>query len=1648
MLLLHFLPVTTPGRAEDVIRSFSDGEKEIILAFSGEGTETLTFEMPVRTRLVESGMLMERLRELALSAESGGQLPNLAGAESGDYDVDGDTDIVIFTAGPDDILLLVNQGDGTFVRENVPNGYSALGGALGDADNDGDLDMAVMGNGDNRLYTWNGDRFTHDIEFGNATSRCACWGDINNDGWPDLVVGNQGENQLYVRFGDGYQSALLFGEHKTNSVACGDIDNDGLLDVVVGNEGPDYFFRNLGTGQFSQVMLAGSGNTNSISLSDMNGDGRPEILAGMEGNNRIYWYQGPGAFDHTELESSLSTTSLLPSDLNLDGHMDLVEGNWGGENRILLSDGEGDFATGPELGWGATVELLPGDFDRDGDPDVMALNSNDRWELYRSGFCTDLRITVDVGADTHTDAEMPHHFPGNSFNSEFGTLNTTACAWGDYDNDGDPDLAIGNYGGQNFLYTNDGRGNFIAMLQFASGLPLSMDWGDYDRDGDLDLAVGNNGQNHLFTNTGSGFDQRSDFGGGYSTAVKWTDANVDGKPDLVAVNYLSDNGLYINRGTYFEESKPFGGGNSVSLAVGDYDSDGDPDVAIGKMHSEPNKLFVNQGDATFIGVNKFGSRSILSMKWGDLDRDGDLDLVSGVKDGNNAVHINNEGVFQETAGPGVLNAVTMELTDYDLDGCLDVVAASLSGEMECYLGDGEGGFDLDKRVELNLSITSMDVARADGDAYPDLALVTTSQNLYCPNSGDTLILRNMKGAVNEHVVSREEDEIDGNVSVPITVSSDGQGRIRLSQLELTYTVPPGCHGIPSIFSLEEDTMDETVCDLSTFFYDDMDRSTDLLFSVAYNSLEGIIGCYIDQGRYLAVDAFTGHENDNFTGLLELRVKAADSSNLSVTSDPFTVTISDVNDPPVPKRPMDDIVINESETFRLDLADGRYFVDGDGDDLFFDALLDPMNEAGGSRNTSVGVEDGILEIETDENSTFRDVPLWIFADDDEDVNMIGSSTDFVSQTVNLTILDRNDPPVLRQMDDVIMSVGQDRNDAFNVEDYVIDSDTPGDELTIKVEELSDEENFDVKVDWNHFVDIKLKKLDHSGVCTVRLSVSDGEYTAFGHFDIIVRERNSPPTCSLILPRDGAIIPTSSVELMWEGDDEDGDSLRYNIYFSRSSSGGGFHREDHKETSIIIDGLLDDTTYYWQVFPEDALDEGKCLDSMFSFTVDLDVDVPRVTLLFPENGAEIRAATATLSWSLDYPGRLPVTYEVLFYNTSERPRSYISDYGEEHIVVSSLQRNTSYHWTVIPRAGNIQGECSSGTYRFSVPETPEDTYPIELQFEGGQAGEAVVSAVPGERTLFNVTLHNRLTERRTVILVADGHPTILGSLQFQRETFVLQPPGAGNVYYPTKIFIDLPDEITGGKYLITLRAIANDVPVSSELEVILEVTEPKVSEPPEMDGGSKLWIIPVASVCLLISIILFVFIARRKARKLAGKDDPSEQGGATEAYSLKDGAAIEVDTVRPPDVKVGTPERNAGHADVGRMAGGRYAGRYPKEPPAAAFQAVFPIVHGSPYGPDGTGTVAQMGSNAGYMTLPGVKMEELKRGTREYVDHVSGIVETARAEGADTTDAEKLLEDAVDEFEEANDPGDYRKVMEYCSAAGNAVNRALSRMKKGK
>jgi enediyne biosynthesis protein E4 len=296
------------------------------------------------------------------------------------------------------------------------------------------------------------------------------------------------------------------------------------------------------------------------------------------------------------------------------------------------------------------------------------------------------------------------------------------AAAGDYDNDGNLDLAVSGgiavpAGIPTVLYHGNGDGTFsvtggVVTNQLGHFGPCV--WADYDHDGFLDLFVADHGyygagaRNRLYRNNGDGTFTEvtagaivTDIGDGFDCL--WADYDNDGFDDLLVCNLgpsanaatTATNFLYHNNGdgTFTRVTNAavhIGSDNwsdgSPGGAWGDYDNDGFQDFFAAGNDGTSDRLYHNNGDGTFSVASTIarpGGTASLGGAWGDYDNDGYLDLLVRTDGGHNRVYHNNgNGTFTAvTQGPIVTENLTgfscwtADWVDYDNDGFLDLFVA-------------------------------------------------------------------------------------------------------------------------------------------------------------------------------------------------------------------------------------------------------------------------------------------------------------------------------------------------------------------------------------------------------------------------------------------------------------------------------------------------------------------------------------------------------------------------------------------------------------------------------------------------------------------------------------------------------------------------------------------------------------------------------------------------------------------------------------------------------------------------------------------------------------------------------------------------------------------------------------------------------------
>ncbi len=372
-----------------------------------------------------------------------------------DFDGDGDIDIysndLSFPTNDEDKLfrnMLVETGDAKFERVteagdllNIQTG--TLGSTWTDADNDGDLDV-LLGGFQSRFFMNNGDGTFDLINEGDIEweqDRKAAWSvssaDWTGDGYTDLLYvhaagfigGGAQPNHMFINNGDGTFFEVDSGASDVTTnwapYTCAnwaDYDRDGDIDLFIGSGpangtvAPDFIYKN---------MLV---ETGTATLERLSGD----AFIDKDRDGQVYNF----------------------IDYDNDGDLDMCVTNyWGGQgtglaNELWRNDNgqyveitEGSLVTDP----GFSLANVWGDFDNDGDVDVFI--SNDGGSVNR--------FYTNNGDGTFTA------LTGDVFDNESAATGSYGTSAGDYDNDGDLDLVVGNAafvaypGDVNFLYRND-----------------------------------------------------------------------------------------------------------------------------------------------------------------------------------------------------------------------------------------------------------------------------------------------------------------------------------------------------------------------------------------------------------------------------------------------------------------------------------------------------------------------------------------------------------------------------------------------------------------------------------------------------------------------------------------------------------------------------------------------------------------------------------------------------------------------------------------------------------------------------------------------------------------------------------------------------------------------------------------------------------------------------------------------------------------------------------------------------------------------------------------------------------------------------------------------------------------------------------------
>jgi hypothetical protein len=407
-----------------------------------------------------------------------------------DYDGDGDLDLYLVDSGalpgytgPPPLgnrlyrNMMVESGKPTFTdvtpQAGVGESGYGMGCAVGDYDNDGDLDLYVTGYCPNTLYRNDGDGSFTDVTAQAGVddrrwSTSAAFLDHDGDGDLDLYVVNYLEYQLdndRPCYDNGYR------------VYCGPASYNGS---------PNTLYRNNGDGTFTDATLVAgvadsAGKGLGVVCGDLDGDGDQDIyIANDETKNTLFQNDGSGVFTDIALTSGTAFNEdgetqagmgVDAGDYDNDGDLDLFVTNYSFETNTLYQNHHPglfiDVSFPSGLGEPSLLDLGFGtgffDDDNDGDLDLFVANGHVLHNITRVNpvlkYAQRNRLYDNRGDGTFTDVSSQL---GPSFTVENVGRGTI---FGDYDNDGDVDLLVTVNGGAPRLLRNESehRGHWLAI---------------------------------------------------------------------------------------------------------------------------------------------------------------------------------------------------------------------------------------------------------------------------------------------------------------------------------------------------------------------------------------------------------------------------------------------------------------------------------------------------------------------------------------------------------------------------------------------------------------------------------------------------------------------------------------------------------------------------------------------------------------------------------------------------------------------------------------------------------------------------------------------------------------------------------------------------------------------------------------------------------------------------------------------------------------------------------------------------------------------------------------------------------------------------------------------------------------------------------
>src|SRR5271170_4393167 len=379
----------------------------------------------------------------------------------------------------------------------------------------------------------------------------------------------------------------------------------------------------------SLLPVASQNSGNTVLTADFNGDGIPDLVILGSGIS-VLLGNGDGTFTAAPSPSAFLPGAIAVGDFNGDGIPDLAvapvldEGN----SEVLLGNGDGTFTIangsfGIGNGTATSNAIAAADFNGDGKLDLVET-------------CASLDdqpcnlLLIQFGNGDGTFMQSP------AVLIDLGFSGSQSMAVGDFNGDGQPDLAVTNSGanGVSVFLNNEGGLSAVAASPATGDSPTSIAAADFNGDGKLDLAVANSGSNNVTILLGNGDGTftaaASPATGTAPNSIAVADFNGDGVPDLAVANAGSSNVTILmgnGDGTFTAAAGPAADTGSTSVAAADFNGDGKEDLVVVNSQDSSATALLAETALTIATVNNIspagvGTHLVKAIYSGDVNYDG------------------------------------------------------------------------------------------------------------------------------------------------------------------------------------------------------------------------------------------------------------------------------------------------------------------------------------------------------------------------------------------------------------------------------------------------------------------------------------------------------------------------------------------------------------------------------------------------------------------------------------------------------------------------------------------------------------------------------------------------------------------------------------------------------------------------------------------------------------------------------------------------------------------------------------------------------------------------------------------------------------------------------------------------------------------